>query len=683
MKLGLFEFGLRLLPVLKLVFPPDHRKRSIHSGTSCYITKSEAGYTFMPTDREPKEPTAVPWRLIDASTDMMNSVFCNDTTPNPFRSSLALFAYEPPIADIPVAISCDRKILFLKVSCSITGYQPDGDEQKRIIDYLATLPGVDLNDIEQITRLYLACYGVLLNISVFPGFQSPTATAVPLEDYPRIIDFEPKLRDLYQAASETGEILSTSASKVATDKSLSSTEKTENAWKIGSELKIPTKKADVGLKAETGSTRTETDQTNWGVKSEAVDDRKSKYATTTQISQLYSLLTGYHLGTNRASFLMLPRPHILQPTENRTFVHGLRAIEGVQDFFLVVSLPKAHTDLRVEARLQTGHFPEGTEVLPTVTPEDQYDTMSFKIGPFDRKVLAKGTLPGVVGAIVSGVTGGEPSYRETKITEGPQLYDVPGLAEGWEFDTSKGDPGHAAITELKHPIDNLEGVSGIHITPHVYKREGSENVLLDIAVRNSRTFLVDGTTEHRFFREYEVFLRKKRNLVGESAADSSRMIIAQRKVCTQIRLGDCLKAVPPPSLPSLETGVSIIDETYITGGWAASGIGQSVANVIDSLKDALCASQNSVLRQTSTDRDFLDTATFRRLARLILPDDALKAPVTEGPGQESGLPSDLTLSEFLSASDDALARRLGRTIPETIALRRATFGRRPSAKQAD
>ena len=136
----------------------------------------------MTASNEAKEPNAVPWRLIDASADMMNMAFCNDTTPNPFRSSLALFAYEPPIEEVPVAISCDRKIVFLKVSCSITGYQPDGDEQSRIVDYLSTLPSVDLNDIEQITRLYLACYGVLLNISVFPGYQQATDPAVPSRD---------------------------------------------------------------------------------------------------------------------------------------------------------------------------------------------------------------------------------------------------------------------------------------------------------------------------------------------------------------------------------------------------------------------------------------------------------------------------------------------------------------------
>src|SRR5262249_59811803 len=87
-------------------------------------------------------------------------------------------------------------------------------------------------------------------------------------------------------------------------------------------------------------------------------DRRERYATTTSISQMYNLLTGYHLGTNRAVFLMFPRPHVLQPTDFRTFVQGLRYIEGVQEFFLVVARPKEITGLGIEASLETGHFHE-------------------------------------------------------------------------------------------------------------------------------------------------------------------------------------------------------------------------------------------------------------------------------------------------------------------------------------
>ena len=57
-------------------------------------------------------------------------------------------------------------------------------------------------------------------------------------------------------------------------------------------------------------------------------ERRETQGSTTNITQQYNLLTGYHAGTNRAAFLQLPRPHTLQATDYRTFVRGLRMIRG-------------------------------------------------------------------------------------------------------------------------------------------------------------------------------------------------------------------------------------------------------------------------------------------------------------------------------------------------------------------
>ncbi len=70
---------------------------------------------------------------------------------------------------------------------------------------------------------------------------------------------------------------------------------------------------------------------------------------------------------------MLARPHVLQPTDFRTFVQGLRAIEGVQEFFLIVSRPQEMEGLCVETSLETGHFPEDTAITE---PEPEYDESS-------------------------------------------------------------------------------------------------------------------------------------------------------------------------------------------------------------------------------------------------------------------------------------------------------------------
>ena len=66
---------------------------------------------------------------------------------------------------------------------------------------------------------------------------------------------------------------------------------------------------------------------------------------------MYHRLTGYHVGTNRAPFFMLPRPHIVQGPQ--TFVKGPRQLEGIQEFFLVVMRPRTWEEFCIEAFLET------------------------------------------------------------------------------------------------------------------------------------------------------------------------------------------------------------------------------------------------------------------------------------------------------------------------------------------
>jgi hypothetical protein len=87
--------------------------------------------------------------------------------------------------------------------------------------------------------------------------------------------------------------------------------------------------------------------------SDQSQEMREGYSHTTQLSQMYHLLDSYHLGTNRAVFFMQGRPHVLEsPT---VFVEGPRAIDGVQEFFLVVNHPKGQ-DFCTSARLDTGHY---------------------------------------------------------------------------------------------------------------------------------------------------------------------------------------------------------------------------------------------------------------------------------------------------------------------------------------
>jgi hypothetical protein len=518
-------------------------------------------------------PVDVPWTLVAVSPDMMDTTFCDEGYPPPWRSSLAIYAFEPSPGDLPQQL-CDQKITYLKVTCSVTGFQPTQQETQELSQLssgaleepLPTTPG----DVpEDFVDPYFACYGALLNVAVFPstttipcsstatptqynfgkqavlpnpfsvaglqfsmarganlsvrriparaggvglyiesnqlqidlpvcnnvvlkmwngpqvkgtiavnllsgaplsipltptnGVQNipiPTSATdfvtqivinetgdncfllglsysvgdcpVTLADYPHIIDFEPKTRDLYQAATDQGEILTASNSGVSTGKSFSTTASTEMGLGLNANVQatVGVVSASVGgeLTSKWGNTTTDGSTTQIDNSRE----RRETQSTTTNITQQYNMLTGYHAGTNRAAFLMLPRPHTLQATDYRTFIRGLRMIEGVQEFFLIVSRPAALPGLCVEASLETGHFPETVALVSSASPPpiSQGFPFSFTVGGQGGDISHS-----------SGIT-----YTVT------QQFT---LDPGWTLDTSKGNwkPGVDFLGAMPIPGD--------------------------------------------------------------------------------------------------------------------------------------------------------------------------------------------------------------------------------------
>lgn len=381
-------------------------------------------------------PVDIPWTLIDCTADMMDKTFCNRHFPSPFKSSIAVYAYEPKADELPEEY-CGKRISYLKISCSITGYQATEEEKGQIVNLLDKFDEVSHATKAKIVSEYFGCYGVLLNVSVHP-FDDQLVD--DLDKYPHIIDFEPKVRDFYQAASETGEVLTTSIGKLSTGKSYGTTDSTQNSWNGGATVRVPEAKAGVPgvgefavgspgeVRGDTGQVRTETDQSNWGVTTDASRERREGQSTTTQLSQMYNLLTSYHAGTNRATFVMLPRPHILQPTDRRTFVQGLRAIEGVQDFFLIVLRPAGQDQLRVDAHMQTGHFPEDVNIDAPAN-ESIYEPAE-QIIPFTYSINGKGRNP-----IWDG--NNKVEYEADKA--------VGDTDNGWVADPTKGEPGRGVL----------------------------------------------------------------------------------------------------------------------------------------------------------------------------------------------------------------------------------------------
>ena len=53
-------------------------------------------------------PANIPWKLIAASPDMMDTVFGSKLFPLAWRSALTLSVYEPPVEDLPESLRSQR-----------------------------------------------------------------------------------------------------------------------------------------------------------------------------------------------------------------------------------------------------------------------------------------------------------------------------------------------------------------------------------------------------------------------------------------------------------------------------------------------------------------------------------------------------------------------------------------------
>ncbi|HEV7942522.1 MAG TPA: hypothetical protein VGP17_06950 [Solirubrobacteraceae bacterium] len=448
-------------------------------------------------------PIDIPWKLVGTSSDMMDTTFCDNLFPVMWRSSMAMFAYEPPAEEQPEGL-CGQRICFVKVSCSITGYQPTEQE---VAEGFTEFSGIDVEQLNDIFTEYFACYGALLNVAVFPEDPSTELTS-----YPYFMDFEPKLRDLYQPATDTNDILTASHSQVNAGKSFTTTKSSQTGLSLGGKagLSATEPESHVTASAEASGTLShtwgETEQDTTSTQSDGARDRREEQGVTTQINQLYNLLTGYHVGTNRATFIMLPRPNTLQATDHRSFIQGLRMIEGVQDFFFTIARPSTMDGFRLEGRLETAHFPENVTVH-TPTPVYNETTETF---------LVEAHEPG--GNISAQYLNLE-SVGDTKHT----------VPTGWVIDRSKGDPGHPGISEV---ANNSNEQANESLRGYNYQASG------DAAVQISGTINSAGGwgSGAEFSREYTVFLRSEQPVSGATGASTvtSPFFITARQLCTSV-----------------------------------------------------------------------------------------------------------------------------------------------------
>lgn len=481
---------------------------------------------------------------------------------------------------------------------------------------------------------------------------------IPLRDYPHIVDFEPKMRDLYQAASETGEILTASVSKATTGKSLTHTDSTETGLSLGAEVGLGNEtaaakaKLSAGLSHKWGSTDTDVRS----LTSESSRERREIEGTTTNLSQLYNLLTGYHAGTNRAVFLMLPRPHTLQPTDRRTFVQGLRMIEGVQEFMLVVIRPPEQDGLCIEARLDTGHFPEHVETEQPLVEYDKQD-MVFHVSAYTN----------------SGEIKIESSVSATFT-----------LPSGWVVDHTKGDVGHPAISQGS---DRSNRQARLSLRAHNYQATSDSTVQVSGRIKDAPWWGSGAIFE----RDYTVHMRSQApKKPPQDAVVTTPFFSTRRSLCACFKSGEtCVEPVEdenptPSSGPIVYEGevrvpavlLEPLEARSIDASRAAVTVSRTLLQAVRTCLTSAVATQGA--GDVASPGSFLRTDAFRDrlLRRLKAADPETTATMLTEPGSavirsddfERELAS-MAVGDIVSMSAGELSGRLGVTATRAAGIR--------------
>jgi len=329
-------------------------------------------------------PTDIPWERICVTEDMIDPVVCDKRLPAKWQTSMAVFKFKP---ENEYQLFPDYNITYLKVTATLTGYQPlDKEIQGRI-----KWDGVDADTrftnevLKELLNSYHPCNGAVLQVVVGPQGQQ---IDLPLKKYPFFMDFEPKKRELYELATDTKERSSRSIESLNITKSAGSTQSLEilDVDMGGGGFGVNASYAGTGggfsyqaPNGQWGTKRINADESLTSRSSDVGQEKRESFAFSTQISQLYNLLNSYHTGTNRVVFFVQPRPHTLE--EPSGFVRGPRPVEGIQEYFMVVAQPKDQDDFCVSLRLDTSHL--------TKSPIMDFDRKTQQTDP----ALANATLP--------------------------------------------------------------------------------------------------------------------------------------------------------------------------------------------------------------------------------------------------------------------------------------------------
>ncbi|HKZ07681.1 MAG TPA: hypothetical protein VJU81_19595 [Methylomirabilota bacterium] len=295
-------------------------------------------------------PIDIPWERVCVARDMVDpGRGVADETPPLWQSSVALFRYVPPDE---YQVYPGRRILYYKLTCSITNYQPRDQQVLGAIDLYGLGTGTLTDeDVKRRLEQSLPCTAAVVQVSVSAseGERAP-------QGQPYFLDVQPRQRLLYEQVTETQERASRSLETLQVRKDAASSNSVEVLdVDQGGGLQIGVGPVSVGGQraGEWGTKSLGRQDSTLVTTTDGSREARETLAFTTQLSQMYTLLQAYHLGTNRVVFYVTPRPHTIEPP---TGLSGPRALDGIQDFFLVVSQAREDRLPCLTVRLDTGHL---------------------------------------------------------------------------------------------------------------------------------------------------------------------------------------------------------------------------------------------------------------------------------------------------------------------------------------
>lgn len=605
----------------------------------------------------PFESEGATFEAIDQPNNRITDIF-----PEGGDSKGELDLFQELVVTLPATSRVEAKVVHFAADIkmeafagdTLVGVQAAGSEQGQIHQLVITGEGID-----RVVFRSPQNEAALLELAYLGKESKPLA----LIEFPHIIDVEPKTRDLIQSSSETGEILTSSKSNVKTNKSLTHTESSETGYKVGTAFNIGQAAGNtpsVSLSREFTHKNTEAEQENWSVTTDASRERQEKEGSTTQLSQLYNLLSSYHIDTNRALFLMLARPHVLQPTDHRTFVNGLRKIEGTQQFLLIVARPPEVRGLCIEAFLETGHFAEGLEIQ---APPEAFDEDSE-------------------GFIVSkhaddGFWSGDTVHLDT-------TYNI--LREEFVIDPTKGDGGHPGISEIS---DNSNSQAKSSLKSYNYRAISPTSVQIEGTIQGASLWRGDA----KFARAYRVFTKSVEPIpnTGEPAVPIEKLLITSRGLCVCFLSGEKCPWIDPrviiaPPSPGSEIEEMIVDEPEL--GIDPALLTRSVTREtrLPAVKELLTKIQNAIItsgrlpqrRAFDEGIGFLDSDYFKDQIKRVLPHDQLNstlADVSDLPREVvESLGETCTVGEALELNLARFSQKTGLDIANAVKARRSLLG---------